>query len=222
MARRQDKEKAIQLRKTGMSYTQVKEALGISKSTLHYWLKDYPLSKERIRELQANSERRIENFRETMRKKREGRLLSFYEEQQKIIFPMSRRDLLIAGFFLYWGEGTKTSPSTISVSNTNPAVLLFFMQWLKKCFHVPQDKFKVKLHLYKDMDVKKETLFWSCLLDIPPSRFNTPYIKNSKTSDITYHREFTHGTCNVIFENARLLERILMSIKAISDNQMRL
>jgi len=222
MARREDREKAIRLRKKEMSYSQIKEALGISKSTLHYWLKDYPLSKKRIRELQGDSERRIENFRETMRKKRESRLLSFYEEQKKIIFPMSKRDLFIAGLFLYLGEGTKTTASTVSVSNTNPSVLLLFIQWLVKCFDVPHDKIKARLHLYKDMNVYRETLYWSRILDVPAYRFNKPYVKSSRTTDITYHREFTHGTCNVIFENARILERILMSLKAIFDHYTRM
>lgn len=221
MARRKDKENAIQLRKAGMSYSQIKEALSVSKSTLHYWLKNYPLSSERIRELQANSERRIEHFRETMRKKKEGRLLSFYEEQKKIIFPINKRDLFIAGLFIYWGEGTKTMPSTISVSNTDPAIVIFFMKWLKECFAVSSDTFKVKLHLYKDMDIKKETLYWSHILHVPVSRFNKPYIKNSETSDITHHRAHIHGTCNVILENARILERILMSLKVLSDYYMR-
>lgn len=221
MARRKEHQKAVELRKQDMSYSQIKEALGISKSTLHYWLKDYPLSKERIRELQGNSERRIENFRETMRKKRESRLLSFYEEQKKIIFPMSKRDLFIAGLFLYLGEGTKTTASTISVSNTNPSVLLLFIQWLVTCFDVPHEKLKVRLHLYQDMNVRKETLYWSRVLGVPAHRFNKPYVKSSKTTDITYHREFTHGTCNVIFENARILERILMSLKVIFHHYMR-
>ena len=222
MARRKDKEKALQLRKKGMSYSQIKEKLGVSKSTLSYWLRDYPLPKERIRELRDWSEQRIERCRETKRKKKETRLSSFYREQKEEIFPLGKRDLFIAGLFLYWGEGTKTGSSTVSLSNTDPSTLLFFMQWLTKCFNVPVDKFKVKLHLYKDMSIKKETLYWSRLLNIPIARFRKPYIKNSKTTDMTYRRKFIHGTCNVIVEDARLLERILMSLKAISDHYMRL
>jgi len=52
MARIQDREKAIALRKQEMSYSQIKKVLGVSKSTLSYWLKDFPLSKERVEELQ--------------------------------------------------------------------------------------------------------------------------------------------------------------------------
>ncbi len=57
MAKIKEREKAIELRKKGMSYSQIREKLGTPKSTLSNWLKDHPLSKERIRELQTSEKR---------------------------------------------------------------------------------------------------------------------------------------------------------------------
>ncbi len=74
MARKEDKQKALIMRKKGMSYSQIKEKLGVSKSTLSGWLYNMPLSEQRIRELQADSPIRIEKYRNTMRAKRETRL----------------------------------------------------------------------------------------------------------------------------------------------------
>ena len=54
MARFKGHQKALTLRKQGMSYGQIKKILKISKSTLSDWLKNYPLTEERIRELQKN------------------------------------------------------------------------------------------------------------------------------------------------------------------------
>ena len=103
MARILDREKALLLRKRGESYSQIKKQLGISKSTLSYWLRDYPLSKERVSELRDWNEHRIENFRATLKKKRENRLRETYVEQQKSIFPLTQRELFLSGLFLYWG-----------------------------------------------------------------------------------------------------------------------
>ncbi|MCX6713082.1 MAG: helix-turn-helix domain containing protein, partial [Candidatus Vogelbacteria bacterium] len=69
MARILVKQKAVKLRLEGKSYSEIKNLLGISKSTLSGWLEDYPLSKERIKELRDWNPRRIENFRNTMRNK---------------------------------------------------------------------------------------------------------------------------------------------------------
>ncbi|MBI4919858.1 helix-turn-helix domain-containing protein [Candidatus Azambacteria bacterium] len=83
MVKLAEKNKALSLRKEGKSYSQIKSAVSVSKSTLSNWLKDYPLSKERIRSLQALSEQRIENFRKTMMRKRQSRLDKIYREEKK-------------------------------------------------------------------------------------------------------------------------------------------
>lgn len=217
MTKVKERQKALKLRlKKKMSYSQIKEIVGVSKSTLSYWLRDYPLSKERINELRGRSERRIEKFRQTMRAKREKRLKEFYGEEARKWWPLSRRELFIAGLFLYWGEGGKSVYHTISLNNTDPKVVKFTLYWLTKALKVPKEKIRVYLHLYSDMDVEKEMEFWSKELKIPLSQFVKPYIKKSKKADID-HKGFGHGTCGLLITNTRLKERILMGIEAIAD-----
>lgn len=95
------------MRRKGMSYSQIKGKLGVSKSTLSGWLYNMPLSKKRIRELQADNPIRIERYRNTMRAKKETRLKEVYRKISKDIGNFSKRDLFLAGLFLYWGEGIK-------------------------------------------------------------------------------------------------------------------
>lgn len=217
MTRFADREKAIKLRLQEKSYSQIKKILGINKSTLSYWLRDYPLSKQRIKELRDCNEQRIEKFRETMRKKREARLKKFYQQQKKIILPFNRRNLYLAGLFLYWGEGSKQQMWSLTISNTDPAVIKFFLYWLVKGLKVSKNKLKVQLHLYEDMNIKKEHLFWSKTLNIPLNQFIKPYIKKSSSLRINHKGGFGHGTCNLRIGDARLTEKILMGLKSISD-----
>lgn len=217
MARFKDREKALILRKQGKSYSQIKKILRVGKSTLSYWLRDYPLSKQRIRELRDWSEQRIEKCRETKRNKKEERLKNFYKQQKKIIFPFNKREFYLAGLFLYWGEGSKSRFTDLSISNTDPSIIKFFIEWLNKSLKVPKEKLKVQLHLYKDMNIKKEIQFWSKTLNIPNKQFIKPYIKKSFLKNINHKGGFGHGTCNVRIGNARLSEKILMSIKSITD-----
>jgi len=217
MARLKDREKALALRKQEMSYSQIKEKLGISKSTLSGWLKNYPLSKEKIDALRGKNEKRIERYRETRRKTKETRLNGFYLEEKKKIFPLNERDFFIAGLFLYWGEGGKTLSSAVSVSNTDPSVINFFIDWTINHLNIPKEKIHICLHLYSDMDMEKEKNYWSKILDIPLNQFSKPYIKISSSIRINQKGGFGHGTCNARIGNARLNEKILMAIKAISD-----
>lgn len=217
MARFKDREKALALRKQEYSYSQIKKILKISKSTLSCWLRDYPLSKKRIRELRDCNEQRIERYRETMKQKREKRLKNFHQEQKKLIFPISKKEFYLAGLFLYWGEGAKYQQSKLIISNTDPSVIKFFIFWLHKALGVAKNKLKVNLQLYSDMNIKKEVSYWSTVLKIPLSQFNKPYVKMTASKRINHKGGFGHGTCNVKIGDARLTEKILMAIKAISD-----
>lgn len=217
MARFHDRQKALSLRKQGKSYSQIKKILRVSKSTLSYWLREYPLSKKRIGMLRDYNEKRIEKFRETMRKKREKRLEKTYKIQKKLILPLNKRNVFIAGLFLYWGEGTKCRKDGLSLSNSDPAIIKFFIHWLDKNLKIPKNKIRVELHLYQDMNIDKEIKFWSKTLKIIRSQFTHPYIKETSSKKINHKGSFGHGTCNVRINNALLAEKIFMSLKAISD-----
>ena len=215
MARKIDKQKAIAMRRKGMSYSQIKEKIKVSKSTLSGWLSDMPLSEKRIRELRDFSPQRIERYRNTMRSKKEARLNEVYKKVSYDIGKFSKRDLFLAGLFLYWGEGTKAQNSLVAITNTNPSLIKFFIKWLK-LFGVENKDLKVKLHLYSDMNIKESLDFWSKELKIPLSQFYKPYIKKTDSKSITYKNGFGKGTCSVILGSRDLWEYIMMSIKYIS------
>ncbi len=218
MTRKLDKQKAIALRKKGYSYSQIKDKLGINKSTLSGWLYDMPLSEKRIRELRDFSSKRIERYRNTMQLKKETRLQEVYKKVSKDIGKFSKREIFLLGLFLYWGEGTKTANSSTQLTNTNPAMLKFFIRWLE-LFGVNKRDLRVKLHLYSDMNINQSIAFWSKELKIPVSHFKKPYIKTTKLKSITYKNGFGKGTCCVIFENRDIWEYIKMGLKYISDIQ---
>lgn len=217
MTRFKDRQKAIQLRIEGKSYSQIKAELGVSKSTLSCWLKDFPLTAEKIRELRDKNPRRIEKYIATRARKKRERLDKIYEIERKKFRPLTKKALFMAGLFLYWGEGTKTMDARLSVSNTNPAIIKFFIKWLTESLGVPKEKLRVYLHLYSDMVISREIAFWSEILVLSPRQFTKPYIKKSSRKMINYKNTFKHGTCNVIIGDARLTERILINLKVIEE-----
>lgn len=206
---------ALKLRKEGLSYSQIKKKLNLSKSTLSLWLRDYPLSKERVHELQ-HGEARIEKYRQTMREKREKRFKQYYDREGKIWLPLSNRELLLAGLFLYWGEGGKNHPNIVSINNTDPQALQFALFWLVSGLAIPKRNIHVNLQLYQDMNIQKEIVYWSKVLRMPKKYFDKPYIKPSKRIAID-HKGFGHGTCGLRVYNTDLKQRILAGIKAIAD-----
>jgi len=214
ISKNKDKKIVLSLRKQGLSYSQIKQKVDISKSTLSLWLREMPLTKSQIDLLRGRNPQRIERFRNTMRMKREKEESRVLSEVQKELGLFSRREILIAGLFLYWGEGTKAASCTTAVTNTDPDVLRFFVHWLNQ-LGIKNEKLTVVLHLYKDMNVKKEMEFWAGYLKIPLSRFRRPYIKKSLLCDITYRSGFKHGTCSVLYLNKDMYLYIRAGLKYI-------
>jgi len=220
MTRVIERRKVIKLRKNGKTYSEIRKELNISKSTLSDWLRSYPLTKRQLilleKSIKRNKKLAIEKFRVTMQMKRERRLSDLYKQERMYWISLNRREIELAGIFLYWGEGNKRLNGPIALNNTDPHVLKFMLYWLRNIFKIPQNKIRVHLHLYSDMNIQQEIAFWSQELRLPLSQFNKPYIKESTRTNID-HKGIGHGTCGLAVNNIRLKEKIMMDIKAISD-----
>jgi len=175
-----------------------------------------PLTEDKIRELRDFNPQRIERYRNTMRNKKEKRLNEVYKKVSKDIGRFSKREIFLLGLFLYWGEGTKTSSCSTALTNTNPAMIKFFIKWLE-LLGISKKDLKVKLHLYSDMNIEESIAFWSKDIKIPISQFKKLYIKKTMLKSITYKNGFGKGTCCVIFEGRDLWEYIMMGLKYISE-----
>lgn len=215
-----EKRKVIELRKTGKSYSEIKKLINVSKSSLSLWLRDVILTDEQIHGLRMKKLRAVERYKESMRIRKEKRLKEYYKDQKKRFLPLSKNEEFVAGLFLYWGEGNKASSSSISVSNTDPSVIKFAYYWMRNCLNIPENKIFVLLHLYKDMDIVRETNYWSKEIGIEKSQFKHPYIKDSLRANID-QKGFGHGTCGLWAYKTEIKENILMAIKAISDSYSR-
>jgi hypothetical protein len=217
MAKYELKQKVLELRKQGKSYNQIKQELKVSKGSLSLWLKDFPLSKERMKQLRDFSEIRIEKYSRTMQAKRDARFREFYNHEKARHLPLSKKEFFIAGLFLYWGEGMKNVKYPLGLYNTNPQLIKFGLLWYKNSLNIPLDKIKVYLHLYSDMNINEEINFWSKELRMPLSRFAKPQIKKSEKTAIKYKGTFGHGTCGLLVNDVRLKERIMAALGAIAD-----
>lgn len=217
MTKLKEHREVIKLRKQGRSYSQIRKRIKLSKSTLTRWLSTMPLNKEQISKLRDRNPERIEKFRNTMKRKRDMRLAMVYIMQKKKTIPLNKKELYYAGLFLYWGEGNKSNRHTISISNTDPAVLCFMLYWYIKILGFSKNKIKIYLHLYQDMNIQDEIRYWSKILHLNISHFTKPYIKSSMKKNID-QKGFGHGTCTLVVQNTREKEKIMMSIKAIGDH----
>ena len=219
------REEVIKLRmKEDLSYTEIRKRLGVPKSTLSYWLREFPLSEERILELRRQGwkkgEASRERFRNTMKRNQELKRREVYKKYQKRLDKISEDAFFVAGLMLYLAEGGKTNYAQISLANTDPKIIKFFIQWLIDFSGVAKKEMKAELHLYENMDIKKEQKFWQKELGFRKNQFYKTQIRKLQKSSFSYKESYRHGTCQIYFPGVEKKRELMMAIQAFLDKYM--
>lgn len=220
------REKVIKLRREqNFSYTEIRERLGVPKSTLSYWLREFPLAEEQIKKLQRQGWRKSEvsreRFRNSMREKRELRDKEVYNKYQKRFARLSKDAFFIAGLMLYLGEGGKQDYARISLANTDPKIIKFFIKWLIIFFDVYKEEIKIQLHLYENMDIGQEEKFWQKVLGFNEEQFYKSSIRKLQKASFSYRESYRHGTCSLYVLGVKKKRELTMAIQAFIDKCMK-
>jgi hypothetical protein len=217
---RKDKETAIELRKLGKSYSQIRAELKIPKSTLSDWFRDIDWSgmvRSRLAEAAKNTS--TLRIRELDRVRGEH-LAQVYqeaaEEARKEFKVLKYNPLFIAGMMLYWGEGDKTTKNQMRLSNSDPELIRLYVGFLEKACRVPSARIKAQLIIYPDIEEQSNRRFWSFASGIPLDRFtkSTLIQGRHKTKRLRY------GVCNVVVSSTYFKVKIIEWLKLLPKELM--
>jgi hypothetical protein len=194
-----EREKAREMRAQGAKLKEICEALNVSKSSASVWVRDVEFIKQ-PRWLNPNRKPHAQ----MVAKQKE--IAAGIEAGHRYFKNMSRKEFFAAGVALYAGEGNKTC-SGVGMANTNPDILLFFVNWLREFFDVDESRLKVNIYLHEGHDLSDAEKFWSELLNIPLSQFKTPY---RAVADPSRKRtKHIYGCPSVRYHCAHTLRKIL-------------
>lgn len=178
-----EKEKAITLRKTGKTYTEILRIVPVAKSTLAIWLKDAKLS---IPEKQKFTEaKRLASLRggQAKKKQRIERQQDIISKSKSEINNLSKRDLFLIGVALYWAEGSKEkdySPgSPLRFANSDPYMIKLFLNWLKEV-GVTKERISFDIYLHDNNKYRASEVikYWSRCTNFPKKFFRVYFKKN--------------------------------------------
>src|SRR3989344_1238569 len=181
------KAKVRSLRIKGLSLNQIFSHTNIPKTTIRTWIKDIELSakqiailRERVQEKLQEGRIRKQKIQKELKIKNEKTLMNKGKNQTK---KLTRRELLIAGAALYWGEGFKNRHEhRLGFCNSDPEMIRFYIKWLKNILKVDEKDIIARLTLnesYKDR-VKEIEKYWSGITEIPIEQFTKTFYQTSK------------------------------------------
>jgi len=215
---------ARQMRSNGEGIKTIARKITVSPSTVSNWCKDIVLTSEQIKELERRARDPYYGQRLAYSKKQQA------ERKRKTEFIMntakkesnkiSKKSLFFAGVSLYWAEGFKKD-KLVGFSNSDPAMIKFFLFWLKECCDIDVDRITVRLGLneqYEDR-VDEIELYWKNYLQIPKEKFKKPFFQKVAWKKIYDHPEDYHGVLRVrVTKSTDLLRKFLGWIEGMKES----
>jgi hypothetical protein len=181
-----EKEKAIGLRRKGMTYNEILEMIPVAKSTLSLWLHGVGLAKEQEQRI---TNRRILAQKKGARRQHEIRLKrqeEIYTQSANEIGAISKRELWLIGIALYWAEGAKQKEHNPSVgvdfSNSDPNMIVLFIKWLEECAEIERGLIRFEIYIHETCRHKIQEIvhFWTNQTKFPEHHFTHIYFKKDK------------------------------------------
>lgn len=192
--------KIVKLRSHGYSLPEISKITGISKSTTFKYIRGIPILPEYISKW---LEKRGGSKKRKLLKEQEA-----LKEGKRLVGKLSRKELYIFLTALYWCEGNKKD---FSLTNTDPYLIRVFIEGLRDIFHVSNDKIRVSIRIYEDLDREQCMNYWSQVVGISRDSIASVNVLSGKKKG-----KLEYGMCRIrVLKGGDLLKKINGIKKAV-------
>lgn len=186
MTNSKQKIQAVDLRKRGLTYSEILKVIPIAKSTLSLWLKSVKLTKQQIHQI---STKKLLSAHRGGQIRRDQRLQITNEIKNKAkleIGNISYKNLWLIGTMLYWAEGAKDRidrhSQSLIFSNSDPLMIRIFLKWLREILNIPEEDIKFEIYIHNThkatIDMVKD--YWANTTGYSLVKFDKIYFKHNK------------------------------------------
>lgn len=205
------KARAIELRKKGLTYSEILSDIPVAKSTLSQWLRSVGLAKKQQQRITAKRRAGQKRAAQARRKQRLD-LIQSISKQAKIDLPLILRDnLWLIGVVLYWAEGTKIKnggSQGVTFNNSDVRMIKLFRKWIIEAMEVPVEQIGYELYIHRTADIQSAKIFWAKALICDESQFKV-YFKQHKIIK-NYRKNIGgdyHGLMRIAVKKSSILNR---------------
>ncbi|HEY2372699.1 MAG TPA: hypothetical protein VGH82_09115 [Gaiellaceae bacterium] len=208
-----ERDEARRLRSEGWSIKDIQQHLDVSRSSVSLWVRDVPLTDEQRKELTSRIRLGPLVAGERSAARARTRRCEYQENgRRRARIP---DPLYAGGCMLYWAEGGKARNS-VRLTNADPALLAFFGDFLRKCFHVDDTSMSVYCNLFADHIERQREIesFWLETLGLPQSALRKSMVNvYSKYSQKKRQNKLPYGTCRLVIYSTEIVQTIYGSIQ---------
>ena len=184
------KDFAIELRKGGYSYSEIKKFCPVPKSTLSYWFRDIKLSEPQLARLKKKRVEAAQKGSETKKLKTFKAIEEIQKNSAKEIGKISKRELWLMGVVLYWRERLLNKNDSdlkkgIRFTSSDPHLIKLFLKWLEDVGGIKNEEINFDIYIGKDkQDLLSEAVnYWAGITGFSKGNFSRYYVlKKSKRS----------------------------------------
>ena len=216
------KQKAIDLRKTGKTYGEIRKIIGkpISKSTLSCWFQGLIIPAAVLKRMNRRITKKIKKAREKAlivnRVKREEYILQVRSRVNHLPPKLKDKDVAkIALAMLYFGEGSRIKRGSLMFGNSDPLLIGLFLNLLRYCYNIDESKFRCTLQGRADQNIKQLERFWFKTTKIPLLQFYKARIDPRTIGQSSKNPDYK-GVCRIDYFSADVFTEIKQIINLIS------
>jgi transcriptional regulator with XRE-family HTH domain len=207
---------ARQLRQLeGRSIKEIAALVGVSVSSVSHWVRDIELTDAQVAALVARNPALNGQLTGVTIRSAQARAVREACQAEGRALARRRDPLHAAGCMLYWAEGSK-SRNAVQFTNSDPAMVAFFVGFLRTCYQLPDEAFRVACNLFADhvADRTRIEQFWLDTLHLPRSCLRKSIVNvYSKHSQRKRRNVLPYGTCRVCVHRTAVVQSIYGSIQ---------
>lgn len=207
-----EQKRAIELRKQGKTYLEIRQEVRVAKSTLSLWLRQVGLAKA---QKQRITQKRLDAALIGALRKRENRIALTKKVKQEAAWEIGRLDkkvFWLAGAALYWAEGSKQKEHNVAsgviFSNSDPAMVKYFCEWLKECCGIGEQDINIELCIHNGCDVEISKKYWAKIIPFIKNRIIPVRFKKGNSKSFRKNKGKNYfGLLRVVVRRSTILNR---------------
>ena len=179
------KNSAIEMRKRGLSYNEIKNLISISKGTLSRWFKGVQLTEVQRKKLDDRRRSAAARGSKTRKLKTREAIEKIKLSSAKDVKKISPRELWLMGIVLYWRERflhgeERDTKQGVNFSSSNPNLIKFFLKWLRDVGGLKSDEIQFAIFIGKSKkdSIHKAVGYWSRVTEFSRESFSRFYLQS--------------------------------------------